>query len=338
MIAHLRSLLRLFGIAVYRLGLARVLLRRSPHRARVLLYHAVEEQEGVWIRGLRSNTRPGTFAAHLDLLDRLYDVVPLDRILRPGDATGRPRVAITFDDGYRSMIQHALPLLRSRGHTATAFLVTGVIGNERFVWVNELALLLDRAPAQTLDVVRRVLGVPSSMEESGAVIRHVQTHAALDRIEGALAEIRGTLSPDARPSAASLALYVTAQDLEEWRNAGCGIGSHTTRHPNLRTEDAPRRREELANALRSVTELGGVPALAYPFGEVDDTVRADARAVGYRFLLEVGGVNPARGIDPSRIARVPVDDYDEAALFAELEVTEPLVSAVKRVFRPGPAR
>ena len=81
-----------------------------------------------------------------------------------------------------------------------------------------------------------------------------------------------------------------------------------------------------------------VPPLAQLLGqlhEVDDTVRADARAVGYRFLLEVGGVNPARGIDPSRIARVPVDDFDEAALFAELEVVEPLVSAVKRVFSSG---
>lgn len=338
MIALLRSLVRLFGIAVYRLGLARVLLRRSPQRARVLLYHAVEEQEGVWIRGLRSNTRPGTFAAHLDLLDRLYHVVPLDDILRPGDATGRPRIAITFDDGYRSMIQHALPLLRSHGHTATAFLVTDVIGNERFVWVNELALLLQRAPVQTLDVVRRALGVPSSMEESGEVIRHVQSYAALDRIEGALAEIREKLSPDVRPNAASLALYVSAQDLEEWRDAGCGIGSHTTRHPNLRTEEPGRRREELETALRSVSDLGGVPALAYPFGEVDDTVRADAQAVGYRFLLEVGGVNPARGIDPTRIARLPVDDFDEAGLFAELEVVEPLVTAVKSLFRSGPTR
>jgi peptidoglycan/xylan/chitin deacetylase (PgdA/CDA1 family) len=48
-------------------------------------------------------------------------------------AVGRDDVAITFDDGNASDVDHALPALRERGLTATFFLVAGRLGTPRFV-------------------------------------------------------------------------------------------------------------------------------------------------------------------------------------------------------------
>jgi peptidoglycan/xylan/chitin deacetylase (PgdA/CDA1 family) len=76
---------------------------------------------------------PGLFA---DQLDRLEDagatfltVSELAACLRSG--TLHPRaVAITFDDGLRSVHEHAAPLLAGRGLPATVFCVAGLLGAE----------------------------------------------------------------------------------------------------------------------------------------------------------------------------------------------------------------
>jgi peptidoglycan/xylan/chitin deacetylase (PgdA/CDA1 family) len=54
-------------------------------------------------------------------------VVDLDRLLAPGAGPG---VAIAFDDGWRSVLTEALPVLRSTGTPAHLFLCTGMLARE----------------------------------------------------------------------------------------------------------------------------------------------------------------------------------------------------------------
>jgi peptidoglycan/xylan/chitin deacetylase (PgdA/CDA1 family) len=55
-------------------------------------------------------------------------------------------IAITFDDGYRSIYENAWPVLRRRGITATVFLVAGYIGvTNRWVTTEAQEMLLNRA-------------------------------------------------------------------------------------------------------------------------------------------------------------------------------------------------
>lgn len=48
-------------------------------------------------------------------------------------AAGRDDVVITFDDGNRSDLEHALPALRERGLSATFFVVAGRLGTPHFL-------------------------------------------------------------------------------------------------------------------------------------------------------------------------------------------------------------
>jgi len=73
------------------------------------------------------------FEAHLDFLARRRTVVPLDAVVDGRIPSGRPAVAITFDDGYRSVLEEAVPRLRRHGFPATCFVPTKWIG-ERNVW------------------------------------------------------------------------------------------------------------------------------------------------------------------------------------------------------------
>src|SRR5262245_26357200 len=66
------------------------------------------------------------FARDLDFLAARYDIVGLDDSLNEGDGAhrARPRLVLTFDDGFAGVHDVAWPLLRARGLTATVFLLT----------------------------------------------------------------------------------------------------------------------------------------------------------------------------------------------------------------------
>ena len=92
----------------------------------VLMYHRViaddaradEIEPGMYVRA-------ATFAAHLRWLGAHFRFVPLREAQeRPADPDGAPRVALTFDDGWRDNLTHAWPLLAAAGAPATVFLAT----------------------------------------------------------------------------------------------------------------------------------------------------------------------------------------------------------------------
>ena len=56
-----------------------------------------------------------------------HRIVPLTELLAGSEAD---RVALTFDDGFRSVREAALPILREAGATATLYLTTGWVGRD----------------------------------------------------------------------------------------------------------------------------------------------------------------------------------------------------------------
>lgn len=103
--------------------LRRTVARVAPPVAgggvRVLLYHAIDDRDPADVMSLR--VPPRQFAEQMTLLrDEGYAVVPLGALCNGPDASARARVAITFDDGYRSQAR-AAATLRQFGFPATFF-------------------------------------------------------------------------------------------------------------------------------------------------------------------------------------------------------------------------
>ncbi|WKN47253.1 polysaccharide deacetylase family protein [Nocardioides sp. Arc9.136] len=83
------------------------------------------------------STGTDDFRRHLDALERWgAQVLPLDdAVARLQDGTLPARaVALTFDDGYASVVGTAWPLLRERALPATLFVVSGTLSGHRFPW------------------------------------------------------------------------------------------------------------------------------------------------------------------------------------------------------------
>ena len=89
---------------------------------RVVLYHHVSDQGSSLVDQLGVSTPPDVFEAHVRRMARDYEVVSLDAVLS-GEFPHRA-LLITFDDGYRSVAEVALPILRRLG-LPSVFFVTG---------------------------------------------------------------------------------------------------------------------------------------------------------------------------------------------------------------------
>jgi peptidoglycan/xylan/chitin deacetylase (PgdA/CDA1 family) len=102
----------------------------------ILMYHGISETierlPGSYFGLITSSTR---FRAQMQwLCDHGYDVVTLEdaaeRVER-GDVSGRRCAVVTFDDGLRDFHTAAWPILQEFGFSATSFLATGFIANDR---------------------------------------------------------------------------------------------------------------------------------------------------------------------------------------------------------------
>jgi peptidoglycan/xylan/chitin deacetylase (PgdA/CDA1 family) len=122
---------------------------------------------------------PAVFEAHLRALAEAEAVVltlaELVRGLREGTLPDRA-VALTFDDGFASVVSQAAPRLRRRGWAATVFCVAGHLG-ETNDWPTQPAAV----PRRRLATADEVAGLAAEGFEIGA---HTLSHPPLSRLTG----------------------------------------------------------------------------------------------------------------------------------------------------------
>ncbi len=147
----------------------------SPARIPILTYHQIAEApaKGAPYRSLY--VAPAAFARQMGLLRLLgwrgLCMTALQPYLR-GEKSGRV-FGITFDDGYRNNLLHALPVLQKNGFSATCYAVSSLLGHTNS-W--DLALGIAQTPLMTADELRAWV---AGAQEVGAHTRH---HARLDRL------------------------------------------------------------------------------------------------------------------------------------------------------------
>jgi peptidoglycan/xylan/chitin deacetylase (PgdA/CDA1 family) len=124
------------------IGLAKAALVRSQVLAgafrgsaprpglRILYYHRVSADRDPLA------VTPAAFRDQMDALaasgQRVVDLYDIDDVtLEPGEAA----IALTFDDGYRDVLENALPVMREHCFPSTVFVVPGAIaGTTSFSW------------------------------------------------------------------------------------------------------------------------------------------------------------------------------------------------------------
>jgi peptidoglycan/xylan/chitin deacetylase (PgdA/CDA1 family) len=212
---------------------------------------------------------PSRFAEHMDWLERHglrgVGISALVDAMRAGRARGL--VGLTFDDGYLSVLEAALPELKRRGFGATAYIISGRLGG-----TNEW----DDGPSWPLMTAEQVRELAAAGIEIGS---HAATHV---RLAGARPE---QLAAEVSASRASLAALLGA----EVQGFAYPYGSM----------DAAARRAvreagyEYACAVEASTAEIGLMALPRMYiGQQDDAVRMTAKRLLYRGRIALRGRRP----------------------------------------------
>jgi peptidoglycan/xylan/chitin deacetylase (PgdA/CDA1 family) len=107
---------------------------------RILFYHRVADDRD------ELAVKPAAFVEQMDYLAseayRVVDVLTAIDLLDSGEPLART-VALTFDDGFLDVAEHALPVLSERGFRATVFVAPAVTdGRASFDWYREQPPLL----------------------------------------------------------------------------------------------------------------------------------------------------------------------------------------------------
>jgi peptidoglycan/xylan/chitin deacetylase (PgdA/CDA1 family) len=238
---------------------------------------------------------------HLDWLARRFQVVSLDELRsRLDGAAGddRPIAAITFDDGYRDVYEHAFPLLMRKGLPATVFVVTDYVGTDGVLPHDALYLLLERASRRWRGCSGRLVDLFRGLElplPESAVLRAVTSpYVAIRTLLNGLAtadvqrliralEAEGDLSGEVPAGFRTL----TWDQLAEMSRSGIVVGSHTRRHCLLTNEERSTVVDETLGSQEAlVANLGRpVTCFAYPDGSFDDTAIAAVAAAGYQIAV-----------------------------------------------------
>ncbi|OZG41397.1 polysaccharide deacetylase [Aeromonas sp. A35_P] len=86
------------------------------------------------------------------------------------------------------------------------------------------------------------------------------------------------------------------------------IGGHTLTHPRLSKLAPEQQAHEIQENKRQLESLLGHPLLsfAYPYGDMDESAKAQAMAAGYRFAVATNSGPRAMHQDPFRIRRIAI--------------------------------
>jgi peptidoglycan/xylan/chitin deacetylase (PgdA/CDA1 family) len=285
------------------------------------MYHRVDRRAH---DPLRLCVTPEHFAEQVAAIRQVADLVAPHRIFEPG---ARPRVAITFDDGYLDNLEHAAPVLEAYDAPACIFTTDHIGRDADEYWWDQLDhLFLDGdtdVPAVELEL------------SHGTVRYDVRTEAGRIRTFSILNNVFRDLAPDTRRSHLAVLHEQLGRtpvrcaahrrlDLADLRVLADGglveIGGHTSGHAALPLVDRATAEAEIArNRATVAAATGRAPRLfAYPYGTYTRRSGTQVRQAGYElaFLARPGIIGAFT--NPMAVPRLPVHDWDGARFLGEL--------------------
>jgi len=260
----------------------------------VLCYHSVRDDSDT-VPFQQLHVTRSMFERHCRFLAETCNPISLAdlRAARAGARPLPPRpVIVTFDDGYRSVLDCALPSLQRLHVPAAVFVCAGAIIDARHFWFDVL----------------------HTREGEEAVVKAKQAEYADWHALYAALLTPADVAEHHRPMTVDELRRLAASPLIE-------IGAHTMIHPTLARVPMNRQRHEIVDCRAVLQDLLRQPvnAFAYPYGSrtedyIPDTV-VTVREAGYDLAFATGTSFASLHGDAFQIPRfVMLDSIGEAEL------------------------
>lgn len=255
---------------------------------RILMYHGTPRADAAALE------------RQLRLVSLAFPIVPLKTLMQGGN--GRARVALTFDDGLRSNIDVAYPILKKLGINATFFVCPGLIDGEQWLWNHEARQRLLSMGVDAVNELADTIGAP--MGDAEGIVEWMKTLqiAARRQVEKQIRDATAKFKPsNEQREEFDLAGW---DELKRLDANTVTIGSHTMTHPiltSLSEEETEAETRDSRFALERRLDRE-VSIFCYPNGDLNDAALDSARRY-YRSAVttEAGRLEGER--DPHRLPR-----------------------------------
>jgi len=252
--------------------------------------------------------RAGSFESLLQYLQKHCSLVSLDSPLAADKREdSKPRVAVTFDDGWKDNFQTAFPIARKFGLPFTVFICPELIGGNGHFWTDVVSSLWGAARRAGKLHIMRALSRGRMNGSVDSLIERLKAASESER-ETFITEVRAALIRyNVKPHTSDLGELLDWHDVKEMSEAGVQFGSHSNTHQILTQIPQSEALQELTQSKHAIeAQLRSCPWLAYPNGDWSEPVRQLASESGYQGAFVNSPGVWKRSTDPFCIPRINI--------------------------------
>lgn len=287
-------------------------------QVQILAYHRIvaditqAEQNAIY--GLVVSAE--TFARHLDLLQKAYEILTIDdalAVLRGEHRLGRPAAVITLDDGYRDVYDHAWPVLQRMGVPAVVYVPTALVGTAQLLDHDCLYWLALKAQERGLDLRGPLEEAGLSPERAAHWGEARDARQMANHLNYQSVAIRQPIIQSLETALSiSHADYPEDYALMDWdmiremAAGGITFGAHSDRHLILTLESEAAAEREIRWSKRVLEEQLNCPIrhFAYPNGHYNNAVRQMVEGAGFASATTTERLIAKCGDDPFLLGRI----------------------------------
>jgi len=261
-------------------------------KATVLLFHRVNPVRDI----LWDPMAPELFEKIMGFVNKHYNVLSLNDICLNKPVTKKPPLAITFDDGFKDYIDHALPVLQKYNFHSTMFVVTDCVEQNLPTWTYVMDYLFYNTQKLSLPQFDygeecsnfAVYSWATKEERIGYCRKFKQFLKKISNSKRKL--IVQSFITGFNDVTVPRNLMMTWEELNTLKKFKVDIGSHSVSHPPLATIE---NNEELLTEIKTSgdiikNKLGFFPeSISYPVGSYSERVKVVSKNAGYKIGLAV---------------------------------------------------
>lgn len=284
---------------------------RLKHKAVILVYHSFVNPSNPRLDyspdGMTVSAK--VFAKHIKYLSKHYRVISLNELIdilnNKNSEMPDNLCVITFDDGWKEIIDYAYPVLKQYGFTATIFLSPNYIDGKEWFWEERLKYLLAEIFRIWMNSsFGNNLGIQKMLTEyelnNFLSLRSKDLNSYLmDFIITAREKTetwRNSLIMEleksvARYGGSQARLFLNWDEVKGMTKDGISFGAHTLSHCNLAMCSEAKARHEIVESKKIIEKRLGSPvkAFAYPYGKYNENVRSIVRESGFECACSIDG-------------------------------------------------
>jgi peptidoglycan/xylan/chitin deacetylase (PgdA/CDA1 family) len=279
MFRKLRAALRFAWIYLLWLsGALRFVRRRLRARGSVVVLTLHRVLSDVEFHG--SSSLPGilvrqpTFDQFLAWASRNCDIIDLEHGAPDWDsAPSRPRIALTFDDGWLDNYEIAQPIAARHGASMTVFICPGLMDRRFPFWPERVSHMIRAQPNGTVGLAETIERLKLLHPDEREKYIELLERTAGDSVE----------KVDAEPTNQTM----TWDEIRELRELGVRFGSHTVNHTILTQVPINTVSLELRESRIEIEKnlTGSCDLFAYPNGNWNPEVRKAVSDAGFRLAF-----------------------------------------------------